>query len=305
MAVARFGADTEYGRLSAVLLHVPGPEIGGHPDPASIQHLGPIQHPALVREFDHIIAAFRSLGIEVVLMDPAPLGPDRCYLYNLMYCRDLFFMTPQGAILANMANGTRSEEPLYAGRALESLGIPLLHAVCGEGRFEGADALWLRKDLVLVGVGNRTNYHGYQQIQSVLHAQGVECLPVPSYQTQTQHLLGTLQPVDRDMVLLRHEIADHDIARFLETRAFTVVRIPENREVQTRQAMNIVTAAPRTILMTAGCPETRMLFERAGLTIAAELELTQLMQGAGGLACAASILARDTNSSTALTTSKP
>jgi N-dimethylarginine dimethylaminohydrolase len=241
----------------------------------------------------------------VVLMDPTPLGADRSYRYNLMYCRDLFFMTPQGAILSNMANSTRSEEPLYAGRTLEACGIPLLHTVCGEGRFEGADALWLGKNLVLVGVGNRTNCQGYQQIKTVLHQQGVKCLQVPSYQTQTQHLLGTLQIVDGNLALLRHGIADHALGRLLETHGFEIIRIPENHEVRTRQAMNIVTVAPRTILMTAGCPETRSLFEEAGLTIAAELELTQLLQGAGGLACATGIVARGSIPSTALTSLKP
>jgi N-dimethylarginine dimethylaminohydrolase len=285
MAVARFGADTEYGRLSSVLLHVPGTEIDSHPDPASIQHLGPIRHPALVREFDAITAAFRRLGIE--------------------FSRDLLFMTPRGAVLANMANSTRSSEPMYAGRALETHGIPILHTVCGEGRFEGADAVWLRGDLVLVGVGNRTNYHGYQQIKAVLNVQGVECLHVPSHQTQTQHLLGTLQLVDRNLALVRHEIVDQALIGLLETHGYRIVRIPESMEARTRQAMNIVTVAPRTILMTAGCKETRSLFEQAGLTIAAELELTQLMRGAGGLACATGILSRDIHSSTALTPSMP
>jgi N-dimethylarginine dimethylaminohydrolase len=305
MAVGDFGVDSEYGRLSTVLLYVPGPEINGYADPDSVQHLGPIQHPALVREFDSIVAAFRTLGIVVVLIDATPLDDDRRYLYNLMYCRDLFFMTPRGAILANMANNTRLAEPRYAGRILKSLGIPLLHTVCDEGRFEGADAVWLRDYLVLVGVGNRTNRQGYRQVKKVLEQQGVECLQVPSYQTRTQHLLGTLQLVDHNLILLRHEIVDRELVLLLETYGFRIVPIPENREVRTSQAMNIVSVAPRTIIMTAGCPETRALFEAAGLTIAAELELAQLMQGAGGLACATGIVARDINHPTALTPSKP
>lgn len=293
MAVTTFGVNSEYAQLTSVLLYKPGPEIAGYPDPKRIQQLAPINHNAMKQEYEAIIACFGRYGVAVNLIDPTPINEARDYLYNMMYCRDLLFMTPHGAILANMANAGRRQETLYAARTLKSLGIPLLHTVSGEGRFEGADALWLRGDLVVVGVGNRTNSQGYQQISDVLARQRVTCAAVASHQLITQHLLGSVQIVDRNMALVRHEIIDQEVVRFLEESNFKVVAIPENSEVKNRQAMNIVTIAPRTLLMTAACPETRTLYEKAGLTIAAELELGQLINGAGGLACATGILARN------------
>ena len=298
MAVTTCGVNSEYAQLSSVMLHVPGAEIDNYPDPARIQQLAPINHNSLIREYDAIIACFGRYGIAVNLIDPSPVSDEHDYLYNMMYCRDLFLMTPRGAILANMANVTRMAEPRYAGRTLASLDIPLLHAVTGEGRFEGADALWLRDDLVVVGVGNRTNDQGYQQIRDVLQQQGVACRSIPSYQVVTQHLLGSVQIVDVDLALVRSGIVDGEIVRFLQEYDFDVISIPENSEVQQRQAMNIVTIAPRTVIMTDGCPVTRELYLGAGLTIAAELELTQLINGAGGLACATGIISRGRNSAT-------
>jgi len=292
MALTGWGVNAEYAPLAAVLLYQPGPEIDGYPDPGGIQHLAPISYHRLMAEYDAILSVFAALGVTVHLIDAAPLGADAWYRYNLMYCRDLFFMTPRGAILGHMANQTRSTEPEYAARALTSVGVPLLHSVGGAGTFEGADALWLRENLVLVGVGHRTNQAGYAQVAAVLQEQGVTCLPLPSYQTHTQHLLGTVQIVDRDLALVRHEITDSAVVRLLEEYGLDVVRVPERDEVLNRQAMNIVTVAPLTIIMTAGCPETRSQYEGAGLTVAAELELTQLMRGAGGLACATGIVAR-------------
>lgn len=292
MALIAWGANSEYAKLTRVLLYRPGLEVDEYPDSAGIQHLAPISYPSLMTEYDAIISAFTALGITVHLIDAAPLSADYWYRYNLMYCRDLFFMTPLGAILGKMANQTRTAEPEYAARALKAAGVPLLHAVDGAGTFEGADALWLREDLVLVGVGNRTNQPGYSQVAAVLKDQGVTCLSIPSYQTKTQHLLGTVQIVDQNLALVRREITDPVVIRLLDEQGFEVVRIPERAEVLTRQAMNIVTIAPRTIIMTAGCPETRTQYEGAGLTIAAELDLTQLMRGAGGLACATGIVAR-------------
>lgn len=288
----QFGTNSEFGRLCSVLLHRPGPEIGSYPDPARIQHLAPIDHHALMREFDAVTACFENLGIVVNLIDPTPVNEDVWYQYNLMYCRDLFFMTPHGAIMASMGNLARMSEPLYAARSLEALGVPLLHSVAGDGRFEGADALWLNEDLVVIGVGNRTNQRGYEQIRAVLERQGVSCIALPSRQVITQHLLGSVQIVDRNLALVRDGIIDCDIIRFLGERGFEVVAIPESSEVRLRQSMNIVTIAPRTVIMTSCCDETRKMYLKAGLKIAAELDLTQLMCGAGGLACATGIVAR-------------
>jgi N-dimethylarginine dimethylaminohydrolase len=289
----RYGLRSEYGRLAAVLLYLPGAEIGNHPDPAAIQQLRPIDADLLAEEFAAVSDTFAGCGVEVALIDPAPLTPDRSYLYNMMFCRDLFFMTPAGAILASMANETRRSEVLYAERTLQRLAVPIIHKVSGEGRFEGADALWINEKLVAVGVGNRTNRAAFEQIRQVLATSGVACVPLPSSQQTTQHLLGSVQLVDQDLALVRSGIIAQEVAAFLEEQGFTVVSIPENSEVTTRQAMNIVTLGPRRIIMTAGCAATRQLFIDAGLTIAAELELSQLISGAGGLACAAGILGRE------------
>jgi N-dimethylarginine dimethylaminohydrolase len=292
MAMNGFGLRTEYEKLNVVMLHRPGPEIGNNPDPPSVQHLAPIDPAALTLEFGDIILTYEARGIAVYLIDPAPISADRQYVYNMMYCRDLLFMTPEGAILSNMANRTRSTEVLYAARTLKRHGVPVIHAVSGDGRFEGADALWVGKRLVMVGVGGRTNQEAFRQIQGVLRKINVDCVAVPYSPTRTQHLLGAVQIVDEAMSLVRYELVSADVLNFLEGQHFMIVRVPENREVRTRQAMNIVTIAPRTIIMTNNCPQTRDLFERAGLTVAAELELTQLMNGAGGLACATGIISR-------------
>ena len=288
-----YGYNTEHGRLTSVMLYKPGVEINNYPDSAKIEHLRPINHEALSAEFDNIIKTFENFGAKVLQIDPSPLSNDKWYRYNMMYCRDLLFMTPEGAVISNMANSIRKDEVLYAERTLKANHVPVLHKISGNGKFEGADALWLNKKLVVVGVGNRTNREAYEQIKQLLAKMNVKCIALPSYQTKTQHLLGTLQIVDRKLALLRHEITDKAVSRFLTEQHFIVINIPENNEVRTKQAMNIVTLSARNIMMAAGCPETKAIIENAGITVAVELDLTQLINGAGGLACAAGIIARE------------
>lgn len=274
------------------MLYMPGKEIGGHPAPQEVLHLLPIRHRQLSAEFERIFAFFDSLGVAVLRIDPTPIDDDRMYRYNLMYCRDLLFMTPEGAILSSMADAVRRHEVRYAERALTASGVPIVSAVAGNGRFEGADAIWIAERLVAVGVGNRTNRKGFEQVRNVLRRMNVECIALPFRQARTQHLLGTLQIVDADLALVRSGIVDRNVLSFLTDHRFTVIHVTETTEVVERQAMNIVTLSPRTVLMAAGCPMTRTLFAEAGLTIAAELDIAELIKGAGGLACAAGIIAR-------------
>jgi len=286
-----FGLDSEYAELTSVLLYKPGPAISDHPDPSAVQHLAQINHGKLTGELDKLIGTFTVLGIDVTLIAPPEDISDPSN-YNMMFCRDLFFMTPKGAILANMANETRRGEVSHAARTLAQAGIPVLHTINGEGRFEGADALWVNEGLVAVGVGNRTNMAAFTQLQAVLGKQGIDSVPLPSTQRATQHLLGSLQFVDRNMVLVREAIISPQTLTFLEKQDFRIVRIPENLEVRNRQAMNIVTVAPGKVIMTAGCPETKEIYLDAGIDVAAELPISQIINGSGGLACATGTLAR-------------
>jgi arginine deiminase len=68
--------------------------------------------------------------------------------------------------------------------------------------------------------------------------------------------------------------------------------VPEIEETTAMQGMNVVTVAPRTIVMPKGCPTLKRIYAAAGLTVAAEVGIEQLKRGAGGLACATGILSR-------------
>jgi len=57
--------------------------------------------------------------------------------------------------------------------------------------------------------------------------------------------------------------------------------------------MNVVTVKPRVIVMPVNCPDLKRLYAARGITVAAEVEIGQLLNGAGGLACATGILGRE------------
>jgi N-dimethylarginine dimethylaminohydrolase len=288
---APWRVDSEYKRLEAVMLYSPGGELRSVRSPNAAQHLARIDPVAIKKEFRAIAAAFRGLGVEVHLLPRAfddGRWPEK---HNLMYVRDLFFNTREGAVVARMASAARAGEEKHVSRALSGLGVPINRTVSGRGLFEGADALWLDSKTVLCGVGNRTNAEGFAQLREVLKAQGVAAVSA-ALPRGVQHLLGILQIVDSGLAFVRGELAPKALVGLLEKRGFSVVQVPESEETSERQGMNIVTVAPRTIVMPRGCPALKRLCAAARVTVAAEIEIGQLLRGAGGLACATGILSR-------------
>lgn len=281
---------SEHGPLKEVLLFKPGSELAAIRNPDRVQHLGRIRPAKIEREFDDLCDLYRKLGIRVHFVDrdafPGPLE-----LFNLMYVRDLFFNTKEGAVVARMGSVVRAGEEKYAALALARLAVPIGRTIGGSGLFEGADALWLNGKTVLCGLGRRTNVAGLQQLEDFLALQGVRCLPI-KLPEGVQHLLGILQIVDKDLALIRVKKAPRALMTLLSRQGIRLVEVPESAEVIERQGMNVVTVAPRTIVMPSGCPKLRRLYGSSGIEIAGEAEITELCKGAGGLACATGIVSR-------------
>jgi len=280
-----FGTASEWRPLRRVLLHGPGPELEGLGEPGAVQFLARPDPRAARREHEALAAAYRAVGVEVAFVAPERPTP------NLMFVADLLFMTPSGAILARPASTVRAGEEVEVQRALAALRIPILGAVHGRGVFEGADALWLDRETVLLATGLRTNDEGAAQVGRLLSGIGVTVLRVRLGEG-TMHLMGTVRILDRDLALVRAATVPPRVERVLEARGFEVLRAADEAEAGNRHGMNVVALGPRRIVMPAGCPRTRSLLEGAGVRCV-EVEIGEIAKAAGGIACMTGILSRE------------
>lgn len=290
---SHYCSNSEWGFLKAVLLYIPAWNTPVVKDVNSIQHLSAINYSVLHNQMTQLVDLYHRLGIEVCLIDSSidKFSNKAKYFYNLMYARDLFLMTPEGAIIARMASTVRAGEEWFVTRTLANLGVPIIRTIGGTGTFEGADALWVDARKVLIGTGNRTNRSGFEQVANCLTTQGISAFEI-ALPTGIQHLLGVLQIVDKDLAVVRSRIVTSHFKATISDLGFRLIELDETEEIRNKQAMNFVVTAPRQIMMAAGNPGAKHIYKDNGIDVVAESDVTELLKGAGGLGCATGILYR-------------
>jgi len=232
-----------------------------------------------------IAETFEELGVKVHWARPQGDPPP-----NFLFMRDLVFMTPEGAVLARPASPVRAGEARAATECLARAGIPILATIHGDGLMEGADCLWLRPQLALIGVGHRTNPAALAQLVGILSRQRVtvRTVPVPR---GAQHLLGVVIPLDHDLAVVDKDRCSRALLAILEALGIQLIELSRSEELRDKRGMNLVTLGPRKVLIPAECPEIRATLESHGVEVH-EAEVSEYVKAGGALGCLTAIIER-------------
>jgi N-dimethylarginine dimethylaminohydrolase len=283
------GIDSEWRPLRSVLLHCPGEELNASlNNPEAVQMLDRVDLGRAREEHEAMAETYRAQRVDVHFVDPEqPCQP------NLMFCADLFVMTPHGAVLARPASTVRAGEERQLARRLANLGIPILKTLTGDALFEGADLMWVDAKTAIVGRGLRTNDAAIAQLQGLLAELGVELVAVDS-PFGIMHFMSLLRIVDRDLAVCWPRRTPHQCVRLLQERGYEVSFPPFTDDTASYRGINFVTLGPRRILMVDGLPEVRGWFEKLGIECLAT-PTDELTRAAGNVGCLTGILQRDMN----------
>lgn len=283
------GVYHEWGKLRAVLLHHPGEEIEGITDPSKVLWSETIE-PTLAREQHNELSRFyRAAGVEVnylYLEKHMPAKP------NLYFVRDLFTMTPFGAVVSRPASYVRAGEEVIASHTLSRLQIPIVHSAYGSAYLEGPDILLVNSDLAFVGYGLRTNEKGADFAIGLLKEMGYGEVVKVQTTYGCGHLDGVVGILDRDLALLYPKRVSYVVYETLKRHGFRTFDLPDQREAEQGMAINLVPIEPGCVLMPAGNPHTRAMLQKAGCTCF-EIDVSELMKGGGAVHCMTGVLKRD------------
>jgi N-dimethylarginine dimethylaminohydrolase len=284
---SRCGYRSEVAPLRTVMISRPPDSIAKVSNPQAQLMTDSVDLAQLRAETEAVAEAYLSHGVAVRLACPPPDASP-----NVIFQRDLFLVTEQGAVLGRTASRQRAGEERHAAVALAEAGIPILHTVRGNATFEGADALWADDHTLVVGCGFRTNEEGFRAVERVLTEQEVDVVPVP-LGPGVQHLLGAVVFVDHRRALVRRSALNEPLREVLWAREHELLEFEDDDEVVHRRSLNVVVLEPGKVLMPDGCPRTRRRLEAAGIEVHTA-RVGEYVKAAGALGCLTGILHRDT-----------
>jgi arginine deiminase len=284
---ASCGIDSEWGPLRSVIVHRPGAELDvSLEDPDAVQMLAPVDLAKARDQHDAMVAAYQAENVAVHQVAPAVTPTP-----NQMFCADLVFLTPEGAIMARPASTVRAGEERQVARRLADIGVPIARTLRGTATFEGADAMWLDPGTVMVGKGLRTNAEAAGQIADALFDMDVHTLEV-DLPFGTMHFMGLLRIVDKDLAVCWWRRTPFAAVRALEERGCEIVWLPEGDDMDLNRGFNFVTLGPRKVLMVAGYPAIQKTLEEAGIECVT-VDCSELVKAAGAIGCLTGILERE------------
>ena len=162
--------------------------------------------------------------------------------------------------------------------------------VHGAGTFEGADAAWLREDVVLIARGLRTNADGAAQVAATLAELSVRTV-LTTLPPGTMHLMGQLRFLDEGRAVGWPGRLPDDAQRALAANDYELHFMPDEPELRTGMGMNLVTLSPSRVLMPEGNPRSQRFLE--GLGVQCEtVVVDELTKAAGAVGCLTGVLDR-------------
>lgn len=281
-----WGVSSEVGNLKAVLMRRPGPEIDKMTDPAEWRFKD-LMDPEIARaQHDLVARIYAEHGATVHYVEET--RDDRP---NAIYMRDNMFMTPEGAIVARQAIAARRGEEMYVARALSRLGVPIVRTISGNGVFEGACAMWIDRETIVLGTGNRCNREGAEQVMETLRRMGVKHFIPFHIPYGHAHIDGLMNMVDHDLAFIFPWQTSHEVWSELRRRGIQVLEAPSVDEVK-NMAVNFVALAPRKIIIPQGNPQTCDLLAAHGVDVR-EVDVSEIQKGWGSLHCMTAFLKRE------------
>jgi N-dimethylarginine dimethylaminohydrolase len=282
-----WGVSSEIGRLHAVLLRRPGPELDAITDFDAMQMRTTLSPEGVRAQHDALAEAYHAHGVTVHYVERGRIDKP-----NAMFVRDLMLMTPEGAIVTRPASTVRAGEERLVAEALGSLGVPILMSVHGGGTFEGADVAWVDENLCFLAEGLRTNEEGADQVERMLREIGVTEVVRVGLPHGAMHLDGLLSLLDRDLAVIWPRRTPFKIVTTLRRRGYRFIEVEDERDAQENLPMNAVALAPGEILMPAGSARMRERYEAAGVRCHM-VDIDECIKAGGGIHCMTGFLKRD------------
>lgn len=235
--------------------------ITGSALPAPNYELAVKQHEAYCRTLE-------GLGLTLIRLSADERYPDSTFV------EDTAVITERGAVITRPGAPSRQPEVNEIRSTLDQF-YSSVKTIEGPGTLDGGDVCQV-DDHFFVGISERTNEQGADQLSGVLKAFGYSStlLDVRYLSPRLLHLKSGLAYLGRNQLVVDPELSSHE-----EFKKFEVIT-PEPAEAYAANCL----AFGNTIVIAFGYPKFELQVRRAGFSTVA-LDMSEFQKMDGGLSC--------------------
>jgi arginine deiminase len=234
------------------------------------------------RESDQFISILEDTGAVV-----ERLAPEHCTGLDSLYVHDPVVACGPGFLLGRMGKAYREPEVAAMAAQLRDLQLEPVEMEHPDALLEGGDVVWLRPDLVAVGLGFRTNYAGLESLATFCGDSIQAAIPVPlpwwNGPDDVLHLMSLISPLDEQTLLVHSRLLPVAFRSWLTDEGFRLLEVPE-QEVDTL-GCNVLALGNATCLIEMENVQTIRLLQDNGLRVLTYPGRNISRAGSGGPTC--------------------
>lgn len=224
-------------------------------------------------EFNLLVQTYQNLGIEVFFLPPSETYPDS------VFARDFGACLKDGYILGRFKHEYRKNERKAYEKKMQELNIPQLFKI-HEGYFEGGDFFFLDDKTIVIGLLERTNQIGYQEIKEHFKNQ-YEVLFVES-DPEFLHLDMCFNLIDEHLALICKDAFDISFLQELQKRKIELIEV--SKEDIFRHGLNVQALGDKKVLALKKNHGINLQIKQKGYEVI-ELDITEILKCGGGIHC--------------------
>lgn len=234
------------------------------------------------KESDQFMSILEDTGAVV-----ERLAPENCSGLDSLYVHDPVVACGPGFLLGSMGKAYREPEVAAMASQLRTLGLDPVAMENPGALLEGGDVVWLRPDIVAVGLGFRTNYAGFEALTTFCGDSIQAAIPVPlpfwNGPDDVLHLMSLISPLDEETLLVHSRLLPVAFRGWLADEGFRLLEVPD-AEVDTLGG-NVLSLGERTCLIEMGNVHTIRMLQDAGFRVLTYAGRNISLAGSGGPTC--------------------
>lgn len=226
------------------------------------------------KEHDAFREAYQNAGVTVELLEPSEDRP------NAVFSRDFGACVKEGYIMGRFKLDMRYREHVDYKKRMEELEIPMIGEV-REGIFEGGDFMFLNEHWIAVGMADRTNEKGLEELKAMLQPLGYEVTGVP-LDARYLHLDMCFNLVDEHLAVAYADGLPPEFKTMLAKREIEM--IPVKEEAIFLHGCNLQALGNHRVMSLKQNSVVNEQLAKKGMDVT-ELDITEILKAGGGPHC--------------------